>query len=103
MEVDKATPGDPKQRCKYCYVVGHGKNPDDKTRKKLCRAFRLTCFKCPGKGHVASVCPNKKEDTKSNAVATVEEKEEPKDDEAKFLSVKVGLTFELTRLSKGTR
>ena len=34
VEVDKTKLGDSKQRCKYCDRVGHGNNPDEKTRKK---------------------------------------------------------------------
>ena len=39
VEIDKAKPGDSKQKCKFCNRIGHGKNPDEKTRKKLCKAF----------------------------------------------------------------
>ena len=98
VEVDKAKPGESKQRCQYCNRVGHEKNPDEKTRKKLCKAFGLTCFKCKGSGHFATVCPVKKEDAKSNAVAAVEEK---KESNAKFLSARPGLMFELIQLKQG--
>ena len=55
------------------------------------QSFRVTCYKCKGSGHYFKVCPDKKEDAKSNAVAVVEEKEDPEaTNEAKFLSVQVG-------------
>ena len=87
VEVDKAKPGISKQKCKFCNRIGHGKNPDEKTRKKLCKAFGKTCFKCEGTDNFANVCTVKKEDAKSNAVAVVEER---KESNAKFLSVKTG-------------
>ena len=70
MEIDKAKPGYSQKLCKFCNRIGHGKNPDEKTRKKLCKAF--------GTGHFANARTVKKEDAKSNAVAAVEEKEKPK-------------------------
>ena len=78
------------QKCRFCNRIGHGKSPDEKTRKKLCKAFGQTCFKCEGTGHFANVCTVKKEDAKSIAVAAVEEKEESKVTKAEFLSVKAG-------------
>ena len=41
VEVDKAKPGGSKHRCKFCNRIGHGKNPEEKTRKKLCKLGRL--------------------------------------------------------------
>ena len=87
VEVDKDKPGGSKQKCKFCNKTGHGKNPEEKTRKKLCRAFGQTCFRCKGMDHFANVCTKMKEDAKSNAVAAVEEKEESR---AEFLSLKAG-------------
>ena len=98
VEVDKAKPGESKQRCQYCNRIGHEKNPDEKTRKKLCKAFGLTCFKCKGSGHFSYVCPVKKEDAKSNAVAAVEEK---KESNAKFLSVKVEPHVRVNTIKQG--
>ena len=44
-------------------------------------------LRCKGSGHFSAVCPNKKEDAKSNAVAAVERR---KESTAKFMSVKTG-------------
>ena len=57
VDVDKAKPGKSRPRCKYCNGVGHGSIPDEITRKKQCKAFGMTCFKCKGSGHFAAVCP----------------------------------------------
>ena len=87
VDVDKAKSGKSKPRCKYCNGVGHGNIPDETTRKKRCKAFGQTCYRCQGSGHFSTVCPSKKEDAKSNAVAAVEER---KESTAKFMSVKTG-------------
>ena len=99
VEIDKAKLGNSKKKCKFCNRTGHGKNPDEQTRKKLCKAFGQTCYKCEGSGHFANVCTVKKEEAKSNAMAAVEEKEESN---AMFTSRR-GLMHRLMQLSKGTR
>ena len=40
VEIDKSKLGNPKRKCKYCGRTGHGRNPVEKTRKKLCKAYR---------------------------------------------------------------
>ena len=87
VEIDKAKPGNSKKKCKFCNRIGHGKNPDEQTRKKLCKAFGQTCFKCEGSGHFANVCTVKKEEAKSNAMAAVEENGESR---ALFTSIRAG-------------
>ena len=67
VEVDKGRQGIPKKKYKYCDRVGHGRNPDEQTRKKLCKAYGKTCYKCEGSGHFANAC-KVKEDAKSNAI-----------------------------------
>ena len=76
VEVDKAKLGDPKKKCKYCGRTGQGRDPNEQTRKDLCKAYGKTCYKCEGSGHFANVCTGKKENAKSNAVAVVQEEEE---------------------------
>ena len=56
VEVDKDKPGGSKKKCKFCNKTGHGKNPEEKTRKKLCRAFGQTCFRCKGSWDHGSFC-----------------------------------------------
>ena len=56
VEIDKAKLGNSKKKCTFCNRTGHGKNPDEQTRKKLCKAFGQTCYKCEGSGHFANVC-----------------------------------------------
>ena len=87
VEIDKAKMGNSMKKCKFCNRTGHGRIPDEQTRKKLCKAFGQTCYKCEGSGHFANVCTVKKEEAKSNAMAAVEEKNESK---AKFSSIKAG-------------
>ena len=36
VEVDKGKLGAPKKKCNCCNRTGHGRNPDEQTRKKLC-------------------------------------------------------------------
>ena len=71
VEVDKGKLGVPKKKCNYCNRTGHGRNPDEQTRKKLWKAYGKTCYKCEGSGHFANVC-KVKEDAKSNAMTAVQ-------------------------------
>ena len=43
VEVDKTKLGNSKQKCKFCNRMVHGKYPNEKTRKKLSKAFGQTC------------------------------------------------------------
>ena len=40
--------------CEYCGNSGHGKSPEEKTRRKECPAYSQFCGKCRAKSHFKS-------------------------------------------------
>ena len=87
--VEAETSGASKKKCKFCGWSGHGRSPDEPTRKKSCKAYGQTCYKCEGPNHFANMCVSKKVVAKNNALAT--DGSEKVNSEASFLAIKATL------------
>ena len=61
------TPRDePKEKCRHCGRVGHGKRASLETRREKCKAYGISCNKCGKTNHLEQQCLSKPGVTANN-------------------------------------